>query len=514
MSSALLAPPEDGAIHLYAPLPVQEPVISSPARYKLVRAGRRGSKSRLALYCACMGHGPEVDGQPLRKGMFQGGDILWLVRDFPQARAIWREEIVRRFEGADGVDLQRGEYRVEVAGGSLEIRTAENVDSIRGRRYDGVIPDEGAFFDLEYAWHEVVRPALADRGGWAMFPSTPNFGSDHARNEQRRFGPSYFNVLCLSELAGELGESWEQFHWTTRDNPKIDRAEVDHLYAEMDARPFARDQELDAKLLEGIEGVFFGEWKESVHVRKVQLPESGIWWGAGLDWGYSSPGWMGLVAHWQGMHGQRKHLVTEVEYQKMTPYEAGKLCGKALLPYPRPEFVAADCSMWDTGDGRGGRVEPIAEDFQKGMDDACGRDSYGHSRAPQLIPAPKGAGSREVRALAMREDLKYTAAPDGNALPWGMPVLSVDPKCKHFIRCIETLPVDPRNPEVPATEGVYDHPYDGKTYLDVLRKPEQQRVVIRPDAQDRSYSDTKFKVRMEDDETHRRFSGRRRAGGE
>ena len=46
-------------VHIAAPLPQQLPIVHSPARFKIVRAGRRFGKTRLALYCALIGHGPD-----------------------------------------------------------------------------------------------------------------------------------------------------------------------------------------------------------------------------------------------------------------------------------------------------------------------------------------------------------------------------------------------------------------------------------------------------------------------
>lgn len=50
---------------------------------------------------------------------------------------------------------------------------AENPAAIRGMYLDGVILDEAAFM-LQEVWSSVIRPALADRKGWALFISTPN----------------------------------------------------------------------------------------------------------------------------------------------------------------------------------------------------------------------------------------------------------------------------------------------------------------------------------------------------
>ena len=50
---------------------------------------------------------------------------------------------------------------------------ADNPDSLRGIYLDGVILDEYGLMPPTL-WGEVLRPALSDRGGWALFIGTPN----------------------------------------------------------------------------------------------------------------------------------------------------------------------------------------------------------------------------------------------------------------------------------------------------------------------------------------------------
>lgn len=54
----------------------------------------------------------------------------------------------------------------------IQLMGAENPDDLKGPYYDGVIFDEFAEM-LPSAWSEAVRPAVMDRGGWAIFIGTP-----------------------------------------------------------------------------------------------------------------------------------------------------------------------------------------------------------------------------------------------------------------------------------------------------------------------------------------------------
>lgn len=58
------------------------------------------------------------------------------------------------------------------AGARIYVIGADNPDSLRGMYFDGVIFDEYAQMKPA-VWDEIVRPALADRSGWAVFIGTP-----------------------------------------------------------------------------------------------------------------------------------------------------------------------------------------------------------------------------------------------------------------------------------------------------------------------------------------------------
>lgn len=57
-------------------------------------------------------------------------------------------------------------------GAMIQIIGADHPDALRGGYYDGVILDEYAQIKSEL-WGEIIRPALADRKGWAVFIGTP-----------------------------------------------------------------------------------------------------------------------------------------------------------------------------------------------------------------------------------------------------------------------------------------------------------------------------------------------------
>jgi len=70
------------------------------------------------------------------------------------------------------------ELRADFPNGSrIQLVGAENYEAMRGQYSDGVVLDEWGNMSVNI-WTEVLRPALSDRKGWAIFMGTPN-GKNH-----------------------------------------------------------------------------------------------------------------------------------------------------------------------------------------------------------------------------------------------------------------------------------------------------------------------------------------------
>jgi len=97
---------------------------------------------------------------------------------FAQAKDIaWA--YLKRFAGViPGAIAHEQELRIDLPnGGRVRLYGADNYERLRGIYLDGVVMDE--FGDMDpRAWSEVIRPALADRKGWAVFIGTPK-GRNH-----------------------------------------------------------------------------------------------------------------------------------------------------------------------------------------------------------------------------------------------------------------------------------------------------------------------------------------------
>lgn len=292
----------DGVLDLPEPVGKQYAWLDSPATYKVLRVGRRGSKTRFAFLAALMGHGPGwEDEQAMHKGVLAGGDVVWICPTYSNlSTVLWREEIEPRMGHLPWVTLNKTTHDVEIPGlGALMLRSGDRsaIDSIRGigKRLRGVIVDEAAHLDLRGALQDVIMPALLDNGGWLILMSTTNASQDGGYDDTGAPQvPSYFNLICEQLRAGERGPEWQEFYGTAYDNPTLDPLAIDALIAEYPPDSPKLKQEVFAELLKAGVGLALPHLSAERHIVE-RFPIPGHWKHfGGFDWGFNHPwvfGW-------------------------------------------------------------------------------------------------------------------------------------------------------------------------------------------------------------------------------
>src|SRR6202521_4685816 len=136
-------------------------VFNCDKRFRVLAAGRRFGKTYLAATELC------------RAAWVQDRKIWYVAPTYKQAKRImWRplKELTRAYWASRPNET---DLRIElISGGTIALRGADNYDSLRGEGLDFVVLDEYASMAPE-AWSEVLRPALSDRLGGALFIGTP-----------------------------------------------------------------------------------------------------------------------------------------------------------------------------------------------------------------------------------------------------------------------------------------------------------------------------------------------------
>ena len=122
---------------------------------------------------------------------------------YKQAKSVvW--DYLRKFAGAvAGTTFHETELRCDLPNGArISLLGADNPDRLRGIYLDGAVLDEMAQMP-ERLWGEIIRPALSDRLGWAMFIGTPR--GHNAFYELYQFARQDPDWFCAMFRASETG---------------------------------------------------------------------------------------------------------------------------------------------------------------------------------------------------------------------------------------------------------------------------------------------------------------------
>lgn len=160
---------------------------------------------------------------------------------YAQAKDVVWSYVKKYTSGIPGAVPNEGELRVDLPNGArIRLYGADNYDRLRGIYLDGVVLDEYADQPPQ-AWSEVIRPALADRHGWAVFIGTPK-GKNAFYDVYRRAASLddwYSDVLRASETG------------------IIPAGELDAMRAQMSANEY--DRELECNFEAAIEGAYYAD---------------------------------------------------------------------------------------------------------------------------------------------------------------------------------------------------------------------------------------------------------------
>jgi predicted phage terminase large subunit-like protein len=214
-------------------LPWQQEVFKDTTRFKVVAAGRRCGKSRMAAVTLL------IEGLKCP----QGSAVLYVSPTMGQSRQIiWdllldlgRDIITNSHVNNLDITL--------INGARIYVRGADRPDTLRGVSLTYAVLDEVADIKPE-AWEQVIRASLSDKKGRALFIGTPK-----GRNW-------FYDTFKLGESGGD--SDWKSWHFTTQDNPLIDPTEIES--AKKTLSSFAFKQEYMASFSNAGSDIFKEDW--------------------------------------------------------------------------------------------------------------------------------------------------------------------------------------------------------------------------------------------------------------
>ena len=212
--------------------PAQLEIFNSPARFKVVSAGRRFGKSRLAAWILI-----------IKALQSESKDVFYIGPTFQQAKDIMWNMLKELLQGTDLIETtHENTATMKLTNGRrISLKGSDRPDTLRGVGLAYVVLDEYANMKVE-VWEQIIRPTLSDVAGGALFIGTPA-------------GKNHFYDLYL---AAEEDEDWETFQYTTVDNPLIDPKEVEVAKRTMSTQAFK--QEFEASFVSFTGGIFKNEW--------------------------------------------------------------------------------------------------------------------------------------------------------------------------------------------------------------------------------------------------------------
>jgi predicted phage terminase large subunit-like protein len=213
-------------------LPWQQNVWDSKARFKVVAAGRRTGKSRIAAYLLVFYALQVKSGHVFYVAPTQGQarDIMWQVL-LEVGHPVIKSSHINNLQ----ITLLNG--------ATISLKGADRPETMRGVSLKHLVMDEYADMKPE-VWEQILRPALADQKGGALFIGTP-MGRNH-----------FYELYTYADLGED--ETYEAWHFTSYDNPLLDPEEIDAAKKSMSS--FAFRQEFLASFEAQGSDIFKEEW--------------------------------------------------------------------------------------------------------------------------------------------------------------------------------------------------------------------------------------------------------------
>lgn len=212
--------------------PAQLDIFNSTKRFKVVSAGRRFGKSRLAAWILL-----------IKALQSESKDVFYIGPTFQQAKDIMWSMLKEL--GQDVIqDAYENTARLTLVNGrKIYLKGSDRPDSLRGVGLAYVVLDEYASMKPN-VWEQIIRPTLADVKGGAMFIGTPA-------------GKNHFYDLYTEALKDE-DEEWQAFSFNSTDNPYIPEDEIEAARNSMSSMSFRQEFEASFETFSG--GIFKEEW--------------------------------------------------------------------------------------------------------------------------------------------------------------------------------------------------------------------------------------------------------------
>lgn len=384
--------------------PNQQLISDDPHRFRVLVAGRRFGKSFLAM------------NEVAKVARYPNKRIFMVYPTYRQARQIIWDEFRNRLHDVNWLKkVNETDLTFTLTNNTkISLRGADNEDSLRGVSLDMAVFDEFAMIS-QSAWTDVIRPALSDRQGTALFITTPMGQSNWA-----------YDLYLRGQDSTQ--SQWRSWSMRTIDGGRVTDEEIEAAKQDLDTRSF--EQEYLATFVTFSNRIHYSFDREQ-NVRVYTDPTPSILY-VGLDF---NVGCMSATVF--ARQGDIIHAIDEIALYSSNTFEVAE---EIRQRYPTQR-------IWVYPDPSGSARRSSA---------ATGQTDHTILRnAGFVVKAPNA--HNPVRDGINAVNSKLCSAS-------GVRTFFIDPKCKKTIESMEKHTYK-MNSSIPDKDSGYDHFSDSVRYF-------------------------------------------------
>ena len=378
----------------------QREIASAPYRFRVACCGRRFGKTHLALREIA-----KFASQPDQK-------VIYVAPTYRMAKNILWKKLKKKLIGLNWVrKVNETELSLELINGSeIQLKGAENFDSLRGTGNNFIVLDEVADMHPE-VWTEVLRPTLSDTGGHALFLGTPK-------------GMNHFKDLFDN---AQTKKGWMSWQFTTLDGGNVPEEEIEAARQDLDSRTFQQEYCATFENFSGIIAYSFGAHNirpgEAVSITEPLI--------LGTDFNVSPLTCTIMRQTRDGLHQIDEIVLNSSNTNELVDEIRNRYPRNPITIFPDPAGVQRKTSA------NGNTDIKILE--------SAGFTVRYHRQHPLVKDRINAANS----LFHLRDD-KSTR-------------FYIDPKCKHTIKSLQQFCYK-ENTQIPDKDSGHDHMFDALTY--------------------------------------------------
>lgn len=397
----------------------QNTVAQNTSRFKVVAAGRRFGKTYLSIREIAF------------RAKEPNREVFYITTSYRAAKMIvWKPLKQRMIQLRWAKKINESELSILLKNGTtISLKGAEDPDKLRGVSLDYAVIDEAADCKLGQLWGEIIRPALSDRQGGALFIGTPKGKSN-----------PFYDLYAFAQ--DSANQNWSAFQYTTLEGGFVPQEEIEAAKKDMNERQFR--QEFLASFETDESRVAWNFRRDTHVIDPIQDIDTRIIH-IGMDFNVNP-----MTASIATQQGE-----TLIQFDELNIYSSStdEIADEIQQRYPNSKiFVYPD----PAGSAR--------KTSANGQTDHKILENRGF-----IVKAPR-------RHDAVRDRINATNARLKNAQ--GTVNYYITKNCKHTIESFEKHSFKP-NTSIPDKDSGYDHQFDSASYMVAflfpIRKPQTQQ---------------------------------------